>query len=174
MSVTLRVGTRVAVRRVEAEDRERFVELAEMSYGFHRPWVNLPVSAKEFDAYLARFDQVAAVGMVVCLREGGDIAGIVNINGIVRGPYQRGVLGYAAFLPYVGRGYLTEGVGLAVRYAFEHLELHRVEADIQPGNAASIGLVERLGFRREGFSPEFIKIDGVWRDHERWALSKGG
>jgi ribosomal-protein-alanine N-acetyltransferase len=84
------------------------------------------------------------------------------------------VLGYAAFLPYVGRGYLTEGVALAVRYAFEQLELHRVEADIQPENSASIRLVERLGFRREGFSPEFIKIDGAWRDHERWALSKGG
>ncbi|TDC67536.1 N-acetyltransferase, partial [Actinomadura sp. GC306] len=149
-----------------------FVELAKMSSGFHRPWVNLPTSVADFEAYLARFDQVGAVGMVVCPRDGDDLAGIVNINGIVRGPYQRGVLGYAAFQPYVGRGYLTEGVALAVGYAFEQLDLHRVEADIQPGNAASIKLVERLGFRREGFSPEFIKIDGVWRDHERWALTK--
>ncbi|TDE24035.1 N-acetyltransferase [Actinomadura sp. 6K520] len=161
------------MRQVGADDAARFVELANLSSGFHRPWVNLPVSVAEFEAYLARFDQVGAVGMVVYLREGGDIAGIVNINGIVRGPYQRGVLGYAAFLPYVGRGYLTEGVALAVGYAFEQLELHRVEADIQPENSASIRLVERLGFRREGFSPEFIKIDGAWRDHERWALSKG-
>ncbi|TDC48122.1 N-acetyltransferase [Actinomadura sp. KC345] len=154
-------------------DAERFVELARMSSGLHRPWVNLPVSAEEFAGYLARFDEVAAVGMVVCLREGGELVGTVNINGIVRGSYQRGVLGYAAFLPYAGRGYVTEGVGLAVRYAFEQLGLHRVEADIQPGNAASIRLVRRLGFRREGFSPGFIKIDGVWRDHERWALTSG-
>lgn len=83
------------------------------------------------------------------------------------------MLGYAAFLPYAGQGYLSEGVALAVRYAFERLELHRVEADIQPGNDASVRLVERLGFRREGFSPGFIKIDGEWRDHERWALTKG-
>ncbi|WP_207947042.1 GNAT family protein [Actinomadura sp. 7K507] len=165
------MGTRVLVRQVRAEDAARFVELAGLSSGLHRPWVNLPASAEEFREYLARFDQVAAVGMVVCRREGGDLAGTVNINRIVRGSYQRGVLGYAAFLPFAGRGYLTEGVGLAVRYAFEQLKLHRVEADIQPGNAASIKLVRRLGFRREGFSPGFIKIDGVWRDHERWALT---
>ena len=168
------MGERVVVRRVRADDEARFVESARKSAEFHRPWVNLPVSAEDFREYLARFDQVGAVGMVVCLRDGGDLAGIVNINGIVRGSYQRGVLGYAAFLPYAGCGYLAEGVGLAVAYAFEELELHRVEADIQPGNGASIRLVRELGFRREGFSPEFIRIDGVWRDHERWALSKRG
>src|SRR5690606_8360133 len=173
VSATLKAGERVVVRRVSADDEARFVELACMSTGLHRPWVNLPVSVAEFKEYLARFDQVSAVGMVVQLRDNGDLAGMVNINGIVRGPYQRGVLGYAAFLPHAGRGYLTEGVALAVQYAFEDLDLHRVEADIQPGNSASIRLVKRLGFRREGFSPGFIKIDGVWRDHERWALTKG-
>ncbi|WP_033330221.1 MULTISPECIES: GNAT family N-acetyltransferase [Actinomadura] len=173
MGVELRVGARVAVRRVRAEDEARFVELACASSAFHRPWVNPPVSAEQFSAYLARFDEVTAVGMVVCLRDGGDLAGFVNINGIVRDSYQRGMLGYAAFLPYAGQGYLSEGVALAVRYAFERLELHRVEADIQPGNDASVRLVKRLGFRREGFSPGFIKIDGEWRDHERWALAKG-
>ncbi|MER6809406.1 GNAT family protein [Spirillospora sp. NPDC000708] len=171
MSVELTVGTRVLLRRVRADDEARFLELAEASEGLHRPWVALPRSAAEFAAYLARFDQVTAVGMVVCLRDGGDLAGMVNINEIVRGSYQRGVLGYAAFLPHAGRGYMTEGVALAVRYAFERLGLHRVEADIQPGNAESLRLAARLGFRREGFSPAYIKIDGTWRDHERWALT---
>jgi ribosomal-protein-alanine N-acetyltransferase len=171
VSVELTVGTRVLLRRVRAEDEARFLELAKASAGLHRSWVALPRSAGEFAAYLARFDEVTAVGMVVCLRDGGDLAGMVNINEIVRGSYQRGVLGYAAFQPYAGRGYMTEGVALAVRYAFERLGLHRVEADIQPGNAESLRLAERLGFRREGFSPAYIKIDGTWRDHERWALT---
>ncbi|MFA1548527.1 GNAT family N-acetyltransferase [Actinomadura chokoriensis] len=169
MSVDLAVGTRVVVRRVRADDEARFVALAKESAAFHRPWVVLPTSPELFAAYLARFDQVAAVGMVICLRDGGDLVGTVNINGIVRGCYQRGMIGYAAFLPHAGRGYVAEGVGLAVGYAFEELGLHRVEADIQPGNSASVRLVQRLGFRREGFSPAFIKIGGVWRDHERWA-----
>jgi ribosomal-protein-alanine N-acetyltransferase len=163
------VGTRVAVRQVRPDDEARFIELARASAVFHRPWVKLPESSAHFADYLARFDQVSAVGMVICLREGGDLVGTVNINGIVRGCYQRGMIGYAAFLPYAGRGYMSEGVGLAVAYAFEELGLHRVEADIQPENVASVKLVRRLGFRKEGFSPQFIKIDGVWRDHERWA-----
>jgi ribosomal-protein-alanine N-acetyltransferase len=110
--------------------------------------------------------------MVLCLKGQGDLVGMINMNDIVRGPYQKGVLGYAAFLPYAGQGYMAAGVALAVHHAFEHLDLNRVEADIQPGNEASLRLVRRLGFRKEGFSPGFIKIAGVWRDHERWAITR--
>jgi ribosomal-protein-alanine N-acetyltransferase len=65
---------------------------------------------------------------------------------------------------------MTEAVGLVVRDAFRRLRLHRLEANVQPGNRASIRLVRRLGFRREGYSPRYLKIQGRWRDHERWAL----
>jgi ribosomal-protein-alanine N-acetyltransferase len=65
---------------------------------------------------------------------------------------------------------MTEGVRLAVRHGFEQLGLHRLEADIQPENAASLRLARRAGLRREGFSPGLIKIAGQWRDHERWAI----
>ncbi len=110
--------------------------------------------------------------MVVCLRNQGDLVGMININDIVRGSYQKGVLGYAVFLPYARQGYMAAGIALAVHYAFECLDLNRVEADIQPDNEASLKLVRRLGFRKEGFSPGFIKIAGLWRDHERWAITR--
>ncbi len=69
---------------------------------------------------------------------------------------------------------MAEGVGLVVRYAFEELRLHRLEAQIQPENRASLALVRRVGFRYEGYSPELLFIDGAWRDHERWAIVNGG
>jgi ribosomal-protein-alanine N-acetyltransferase len=59
---------------------------------------------------------------------------------------------------------------LALRFAFTELKLHRVEANIQPANKRSLNLAKAAGFRREGFSPRYLKIGGRWRDHERWAI----
>jgi ribosomal-protein-alanine N-acetyltransferase len=57
-----------------------------------------------------------------------------------------------------------------VRHAFRRLRLHRLEANIQPGNAPSVALAKACGFTREGYSPRYLKIAGRWRDHERWAI----
>lgn len=164
--------SQVTLRPVAADDEGRFLELASLSAGLHHPWVGLPRTPSAFSDYLKKSDQGTAVCMVLCLKGGGDLVGMININDIVRGSYQRGVLGYAVFLPYAGQGYMSAGVALAVHYAFERLDLHRVEADIQPENEASLSLVRRLGFRREGLSPGFIRIREVWRDHERWAITR--
>ena len=96
---------------------------------------------------------------------------MAHINSIIRGRFQNGSLSYAAFAPAAGQGYMSEGLGLVLRYAFEQLGLHRLDAQIQPGNHASLRLVRRLGFRNEGYSPELLFIDGAWRDHERWAIT---
>jgi [ribosomal protein S5]-alanine N-acetyltransferase len=65
---------------------------------------------------------------------------------------------------------MREGLALALDHAFSSLRLHRLEANIQPANTASIQLVKSLGFRLEGVSPRYLKIRGRWRDHERWAI----
>jgi ribosomal-protein-alanine N-acetyltransferase len=65
---------------------------------------------------------------------------------------------------------MSEGIELVLRQAFGPMGLHRLEANIQPANAASIALAKGAGFRLEGFSPRYLKIDGRWRDHERWAI----
>jgi ribosomal-protein-alanine N-acetyltransferase len=67
---------------------------------------------------------------------------------------------------------MSEGVALVLQYAFCELRLHRLEASIQPANQASLRLVGRLGFRKEGYSPTMLFIDGAWRDHERWAITR--
>jgi ribosomal-protein-alanine N-acetyltransferase len=106
----------------------------------------------------------------LCLREGGALLGGINFNEISRGPFQNAALGYWIGAPFAGKGYMSAGLGLALRYGFENLALHRLEANIRPENAASLALVRRAGFRREGFSRRYLQIDGAWRDHERWAL----
>lgn len=130
-----------------------------------------PVTDRQWMAYLARRRRPDSPGFLVCRLADGAIVGGININEIVRGVFQSGYLGYQVGAPYARQGYMTEALALTVRIAFGRLRLHRVEANIQPGNKASIALVRRAGFRREGLSRRYLKIDGRWRDHERWALT---
>ncbi len=163
---------RVVLRPATSGDEREFLGLARASAPLHHPWMSTLASTPEqFRAYLRRYQQPGEESLLVCLRGTGAIAGVVNITSIIRGRFQSGSLSYAAFAPAAGQGYMTEGVGLVVRYAFEQLRLHRLEANIQPGNHASLGLVRRLGFRCEGYAPDLLFIDGAWRDHERWAIT---
>jgi ribosomal-protein-alanine N-acetyltransferase len=164
-------GSRVGLRPISRDDEEEFLRLSRASAELHHPWFAWPTTPAAFATYVARFDAPANVGLLVCETRTGAVAGGVNINNIVTGAFRCGALGYAAFAPSAGRGYMSAGLGLAVRYAFGALGLHRLEANIQPGNTASLRLVRRLGFRKEGYSPDFLYIDGAWRDHERWAIT---
>jgi ribosomal-protein-alanine N-acetyltransferase len=107
---------------------------------------------------------------LVIHRDSGGIAGVININDIIRGAFQSASLGYFAFAPHARQGLMHEGMLLALKHTFNKLKLHRVEANIQPGNHASIALARKCGFVREGFSRRMLKVHGRWRDHQRWAL----
>ena len=170
--MTGRRAARVSVRPLAAGDQDEFVALARASVGLHHPWYTMPTTPEEFQAYLARFRQPSTEGFLVCVRDGGAMAGMITIDSIIRGRFQSASLSYAAFAPAAGRGYMSEGLALVLRYAFTELRLHRLEANIQPANQASLRLVRRLGFRQEGYSPAMLFIDGAWRDHERWAITR--
>jgi len=165
------ISRRVTVRPLANGDQGEFLTLVAASVDLHHPWMSLPATPEKFQAYLARYEQPGAESLLICLRDTGAIAGLVNINNIIRGRFQNGSLAYAAFAPTAGQGYLSEGLDLVLRYAFQKLRLHRLDAQIQPGNHASLKLVRRLGFRMEGYSPDLLFIDGAWRDHERWAMT---
>jgi ribosomal-protein-alanine N-acetyltransferase len=100
-----------------------------------------------------------------------ELAGVVNVSEIVRGAFCSAYLGYYAFVPNDGCGYMRAGLTKVISLSFAKYRLHRLEANIQPGNSRSIELVRGLGFRREGYSPKYLKIGGRWRDHERWAIT---
>jgi ribosomal-protein-alanine N-acetyltransferase len=147
-----------------------FLSMTTGSQSFHRPWVYPATDAKHFRAYLDRLDNGHAKGFCVARCEDDTLVGVININDPIMGGFRSASLGYYGSAPYAGRGYMTEGLALVLDQAFTVLELHRLEANVQPGNAASLALIQRLGFRKEGFSPSFLRVGGVWRDHERWAM----
>ena len=167
---TLYEAGRVSLRRLMLDDEQEFIRLTRASAELFGPWVRLPDDAERFRHYLSRFDRMTAECLLICVRETGAIAGVVGISEIIRGHYQRATVGYNAFSATVRQGYMSEGFKLVLRFAFEDLCLHRLEADIQPANAPSLRFAEKMGFRKEGFSPAFIYIDGRWHDHERWAI----
>jgi [ribosomal protein S5]-alanine N-acetyltransferase len=161
---------RVFLRPPERADRDEFIALMRASRSFHRPWATAPADDERFATYLVDSRRPDFEAMLVCRRSDLAILGFFNLSQISRGSLQSAYLGYAVGKPYAGQGFMREGIRMVLRHAFLDLRLHRVEANIQPGNRASISLAQGAGFRREGFSPRYLKIGGRWRDHERWAI----
>jgi ribosomal-protein-alanine N-acetyltransferase len=164
------VAGRVYLRAPQRADRAEFVSLMRASRAFHRPWATAPTDDEAFDAYLVDSRRPDFEAMLVCRREDRAILGFFNLSHITRGSLQSAYLGYAVGSTFARQGYMHEGIELVLQEAFGTLRLHRIEANIQPGNHASISLARSAGFSREGFSPRYLKIGGRWRDHERWAI----
>jgi ribosomal-protein-alanine N-acetyltransferase len=169
-SSTGRSSSRVYLRQPALTDETEFLASARASRGLHRPWLSAPLTPDQFRLYLQRMQAPANLGLLVCRREDGALAGVVNISNIVLGMLRSGYLSYYAFAGFERQGLMREGLRAVVRHAFRALKLHRLEANIQPGNVASIALVRSCGFTKEGYSPRYLKISGRWRDHERWAI----
>ncbi|MGH8713563.1 MAG: GNAT family N-acetyltransferase [Casimicrobiaceae bacterium] len=174
----LAVGPRVYLRRPSPRDAAAFIAGVRQSERLHRGWVQAPTTAAGFAAYLRRFAgprsrtarSATHAGVVVCKLADHALLGMFNFSEIVRGAFNSSYLGYYAFAPHAGHGYMSEGLELTLGLAFGKLRLHRVEANVQPTNRRSVALVRHAGFTREGFSRRYVKIAGRWRDHERWAM----
>ena len=103
-------------------------------------------------------------------REGDVLLGGLTLSQVQRGVTQSASLGYWMGEPYAGRGYMTDAVRTILRFAFQSLHLHRVEAACLPHNTASIRLLEKVGFRKEGYARSYLCIDGRWQDHVLYAI----
>ncbi len=161
---------RVKLEKPSARREAEFLRAVGRSRRFHARRVAPPRSSVAFCEYMLSVRKPSRESRWVVLEESAELAGVVNLNEIVRASFQSAYLGYYAFLPHAGRGLMREGLDLMIRHAFGELRLHRLEANIQPDNASSIELVKHFDFRLEGLSRRYLKIGGRWRDHERWAL----
>ena len=157
----------VTISPLSLDDAEEFIESALASTRLHHPWVTPPTDTDGFKALL---DKPSERNLSYAIRCDEGLVGVVNANEIVMGLFKSAYLGYYAFERCAGRGLMRTGMRLVLDELFDTVGLHRVEANIRPENDRSIRLVERLGFRREGYSPKYLFLDGDWRDHERWAL----
>jgi ribosomal-protein-alanine N-acetyltransferase len=170
ISDTLRQGARVLLRHPREEDAREFIDLARSSRRFHAGWMAPASSDAKFAAYLQRNREDRFEALLLVRRQDGALLGAIDLSEIVRGNFQSAYLGYWIGASHARQGYMREGLALALDHAFKSHRLHRLEANIQPANTASIRLVDSLGFRLEGLSPRYLKIGGRWRDHERWAI----
>ncbi|MFF4540164.1 GNAT family N-acetyltransferase [Streptomyces aureus] len=118
------LSSRVELRPLTLADEDEFCSLVRASADLHLPWMQLPASQERFREWMHRFDDGTNLGFLIRVRETGVAAGTVNINSVIRGRYQGASLGYAAFAPSAGQGYMTEGLALTLRYAFTELRLH--------------------------------------------------
>ncbi len=163
---------RVFLRTPTDGDATGFLAFVRSSRRLHRPWVNPPSTRERFLAYVQRARRDDFEAFLLRRVEDDAIVGVFNLSQIFRGGFQNACLGYYGSALHEGQGYMTEGMSLLLRFAFGTLKLHRVEANIQPGNPASLALARRSGFRKEGYSPRYLKVGGRWRDHERWAITR--
>lgn len=163
-------GFRTRIQAPAAQDEDAFLAAMRDSASLHHPWVSAPRDHAAWRRYLKRLERDNEAGFLVKRIADGAICGVVNLNVMVYEALCSSFISYYGVAGHTGKGYMKEGLIQVVRHAFDDLGLHRVEANIQPQNLASIALVRAVGFKYEGFSPRYLKINGEWRDHERWAI----
>lgn len=149
---------------------DAFIAAATRSKTLHKPYIVAPDTREKFEAYLEKMVAPAYYPFLLVRGDTEELVGVVNISNVIRGMFHCGYVGYYAFAGHERQGLMRQGLQAVVKHAFKTMKLHRLEANIQPGNVPSIGLAASCGFRKEGFSPRYLKVRGRWRDHERWAI----
>ena len=164
------MSARVRTAPPTEADRDDYIAAMQRSRALHGEWVDPPDTDAAFTELLERHAGDDFEGYLIRSVDDDALVGGCNVSNIVRRNFRSAFIGYAVVAGHEGRGYMREGLGLILDDAFGRLGLHRIEANIQPGNEASIALVRRLGFVREGYSEAYLEVAGRWRDHERWAI----
>lgn len=169
----------IYIRLVEPEDAAAMLHLLERNRNFFKPfeprrppdqWTE-QAQRDLLVASVKRRESGDEYGFGIFLTETDELIGRVNLSNVVRKAFLNAYLGYYIDRDHNGRGYMTTTVDAIVDFAFGPAHLHRVQAAVMPENSASIRVLEKAGFRREGFAPHYLRIDGRWRDHHLYATT---
>jgi len=174
-------GRRIMLRPLTASDFAAWREVRTRNEQWLVPWeplrsTSLPDPTRDRSAFEARCsardrergaDHAYPFGVFVDQQ----LAGEININNVTRGALQGATIGYWIDQARAGNSYISEAVVVAAKFAFEELQLHRLEICIVPRNTNSRRVVEKLGLRNEGIAERYLEINGTWEDHVRYAIT---
>lgn len=171
-------GPRILLRAPRSSDYEAWQNLRGRSRAFLTPWepnwTDDELGRTSYRLRLRRYRldarQRTGYTYFVFDREGSVLMGGLTLGRIQQGVAQTGTLGYWMGQSFAGQGVMSQAVNVVSSFAFDVLRLHRLEAACLPRNAASIRLLEKSGFTREGYLRQYLKIAGVWEDHLLFSL----
>jgi ribosomal-protein-alanine N-acetyltransferase len=171
------VGEGIALRVPQMSDFPAWAELRETSRKFLVPWepvwpaddLTRPAFRQRLRRYIEDVRTDQAYPFFLFRTEDNALVGGLTLSNIRRGVAQSGSIGYWIGAPHIRRGYMTAAVRALIPAAFDLLRLHRLEAACIPNNLASVRLLEKTGFRREGYARSYLCINGTWQDHLLYA-----
>jgi [ribosomal protein S5]-alanine N-acetyltransferase len=160
----------MGIRPVKLNDEVEYLANYKKNRADLKPWVHVPKNSNEFRQYALEMRTKENKAFVVYDKGTKKMIGLVELRDIYMFDFKNSYMVYFGFKPHLRKGLMSQAVKMVIQLAFKKLKLHRLEANIQPTNLASIALAKSCGFKREGYSPKFIKKNGTWKDHERWAI----
>jgi ribosomal-protein-alanine N-acetyltransferase len=168
----------VTLRTPQMADYPAWAELRAQSREFLTPWEPLWASDELSRAsfrrrvrhYLRDLREDVGYALFIFAAPASVLVGGLTLCNVRRGVTQSCTLGYWVGAKYANQGYMTAAVRAAIPFVFDSLELHRLEAACLPSNTASIKLLEKTGFKREGLARRYLRINGIWQDHLLYAL----
>jgi ribosomal-protein-alanine N-acetyltransferase len=174
-------GQGVILRMPQLADYQAWADLRETSRKFLTPWeptwpaddLTRPAFRQRIRRYAEDVRTDQAYPFFAFRQEDNALVGALALANIRRGVAQAASLGYWTGAPYIRRGYMTAAVRALIPVVFDVLRLHRLEAACIPTNLASIRLLEKTGFRREGYARGYLCINGTWQDHLLYARLQG-
>lgn len=169
----------VTLRPLTYSDARAWRDLRRANASWLRPWdATAPPGSNarpsSFRGLVWRLHAQARAGTTYpfAVEVDGRFAGQVTVNNIVRGSAQFASVGYWLGREYAGRGVMPRAVALVIDHCFTTAGLHRIEVAIRPENSNSLRVVEKLELREVGYAPKFLHIDGAWRDHRLYAITR--
>lgn len=171
-------GRNVYIRPPRDSDWEAWAALREDSRDFLVPWeptwprdsLTRASYRRRLRHYAEEWQTGAGYAFFIFARADDGLRGGITLSNVRRGVAQTGTLGYWVGRPFARQGVMTDALGCVMEFSFDRLHLHRLEAACLPRNAASRGVLQKAGFREEGFAPKFLRINGAWEDHLLFAI----